>query len=391
MYTNQIFEKIIFIFITILVFFTFNAVNIGYVPIIYDQQRLLQIIFLIINAIFFIKSGLYLKIHLSIYLFLFVFSILFIIFQKKYLLFVDLTFYFLLSLVVLNFSKNNMGAKVFDLVIYFPIFNILFLFFSLIDFFYSLEIKDWHLNYSNIRLYDSALIPIIFYMFYIFSYLKNSRKKLISILMVCYLISLFFDGARAALGAICIGLVVTSFFYRTKKEALKQLKAPFFLLFIALGFYAVYILIIHLLYDGMIKATIVRTTTSLRWEIWNYTIQEWFKNPILGNGGGSLLWLNNGNFSVLHPHNFIILWLTEYGLVGILHLILLFYIFFKVFVNRYYLHPILFAGLIAIVVDGLLSGSWIYPDTQILIALFFSVILSEILSHKDLDIYGKKI
>ena len=391
MLVDRFLTLIISILLFLFIFVGFNGINVGYTSILYDQQRLLQIIILTLNTIFFIHSGIFYQIFFRLSFVLFLSLSFFLFFRMDYLLIVDILFYFMLMLLIINLSKYFNLHQIFKISIYFPIVNIAFLALSLIGFFFSYEIKDWHLNYSNIRLYDSALVPLIFYIFYYLSQLESRKKSiLLSMLVVAYIVSLYFDGARAALGAIFIGLFLSLGLYWRDGDKKHIFKNIFLLMALSTVFYFLYVLFIYVFYGGIIQATVIRTTTSLRAEIWIYALQEWLKNPFLGNSGGSLLWLNDGKFSVLHPHNFIILWVTEYGVIGVLQVAFILYFLVQLFLNRNMLHPLLFAGVIAIWVDSLLSGSLIYPDTQMLNAIFLALVLAEISKNQKITQYNSK-
>lgn len=379
---EKIFYKVNFLSFFVYFIISFNGINLGHIDVMYDQQRILQIIILIFNFYIYVCYGKYLNFFLIINIVFLFFS--YFILNNIYF-FVDLCFYFLLSLVIVNFSKERSVENLFTYISFFPILNSIFLLYSI--FIFEDVLRDWHLNNSNIRLYDSCILPILFFLFYYLSKRnkENNVDKVFYFISISYVVALLFDGARSVLGSIVIGIILSIFFYKGSFcDLIKKYNKIFIILSIGFLIYIILIYFIIFFHDSSVNINVARTSTSFRWEIWTKILNDWIKNPIMGNGN-QVIWLNYDTSAVAHPHNFILLWVGSYGVFGLLQIFFILYFVYLVFLNREKVNIVLFAGLLAIIMDGLLSGSLIYPDSQMIVALYFSLIYREILikSYKN--------
>ena len=260
----------------------------------------------------------------------------------------------------------------------FPLFTLVFLPIALWS---RLQGSDgvWTQSFTNIRMLDDALLPCLFLLWLQPAWLNpkehnSSFKKNIIITLtyttsIIYLLSFLFHGARACLLAISIGLIISMFLAKTVKWHL--LKIPLISSLIAILLFNIY----HLISPINIGSTIVRTSSSGRIELWQKAIQIWLENPILGIGGNHFS-LQTPTLVPAHPHNIFFKFLAEWGVTTFFVLFIIFMICQKIYKYRNNIPILLIAGLVAIVVNSLLSGSFIYPVSQLLNFWFFALILS---------------
>ena len=127
MATQKLQIKVISVLTLFFVFLSFNGLNFGYVPILYDQQRLLLIILLSVNAIFFAYQRIFSVAFFKCYFIFFFPALFFIIFKTDYFFLFDVINCFLLALFVLSLSVFFDIHKMFKILVFFPVLNIVFL------------------------------------------------------------------------------------------------------------------------------------------------------------------------------------------------------------------------------------------------------------------------
>ena len=126
----------------------------------------------------------------------------------------------------------------------------------------------------------------------------------------------------------------------------------------------------HLLSES--KPTIVRFTSSGRIHIWEKAFETWLHYPLFGRP------VQNEYSPVLHTHNFFLELLSNYGMIGCAILFVFAYLLYPIWKHRLHINPIALAGTIAIIINSLLSGSMIYPHSQIMNIVFFAWALSQV-------------
>lgn len=220
--------------------------------------------------------------------------------------------------------------------------------------------KLWLGNFSNMRQFDDAVLPIFFIGLSIIPLLKNKYLKRLCILsMILIIVGNLDNGARAILLSIASALLISVIVYKN----FKMFKYSWIILSVAT--------IIHLV---LIQITpsypILRSSSSGRIEIWNQAINYWIDFPLLGTPN------LNEYISVLHPHNYFLQLISDYGVMGFIIITYILFIYWHIWKNRHNLHPYLFAGAIAIACNAMLSGSMIYPHTQVLNFILLSWVLS---------------
>lgn len=247
----------------------------------------------------------------------------------------------------------------------------------------STSVINGHLSFSNIRMLDDALLPCLFLLWQRPAWLAhNSSKKPILnkiITLSVYLIStlyaliFWYDGARAVILSTLIGLGLIAIF---RRDYWSKLRLPLFTLFGA-GF--LFLALTHLL-PNTPSTPIIRTDSDGRDRLWLKTLQLWQENPILGVGGNNYVtsnpWILNG-----HPHNLPLQWLSEWGVAGLLAMLLLVPLVIQFFKHRQTLPAFVLGAVAAVGVDALFSGVMVYPLSQMLGVWSFAWLLSLLPAH----------
>ena len=132
--------------------------------------------------------------------------------------------------------------------------------------------------------------------------------------------------------------------------------------------------------------------TSGRIELWKYTINKYFENPILGKGPGSFFIMsfidviyNDHPFEKApsQPHNMILQFLIEWGIIGTsIILILLIKILIKSLeiLIKYKKLILLIPGLtlIKLTIHGMIDGTFFHPTFTFIIVLLLSILCFEV-------------
>lgn len=230
----------------------------------------------------------------------------------------------------------------------------------LIDFFSDFKLSFWNKYYNNKRIYDDAIVPLIFISA---GFLHYYRLKILSFVMpVCMLLVLFLDNHRAGIFAY-LSVVFFMIFYRI--DIFKRLSV-FFLV-------SSFIYICYIFLSDASFNEVVRTTSSSRYELYMLSWQDFIESPVFGVGPN--------NFSELllsHPHNIFWQHLVEWGFLGGgLLLLLIIKLFLLIFKNYSAINPYVLSAVLAMIVNLNLSGAMNYPSTQLLYACIFSMAISE--------------
>ena len=227
---------------------------------------------------------------------------------------------------------------------------------------------DWHKPFANIRMLNDALLPCLFLLWQRPAWLAANNfnntllnKGIIAAIYLtssAYILILWYDGARAALLSILVGLGCIALFRRDDRS---QLRLPVVTLLSSwLFFFALQYIV-----PEFFANTVLRSDSSGRVELWLKTLQLWRENPILGVGGNNFItsnpWILNG-----HPHNIPLQWLSEWGVAGLLASLLLIPFAILFFRHRQVLPVFVWGAAIAVSVDALLSGVMVYPLSQML-------------------------
>ena len=173
---------------------------------------------------------------------------------------------------------------------------------------------DWHQGFANIRMYDDALLPLLWLLWLRPGFWQGRRWLPVMIIMtVLYSLSWWLDGARAVLLATAAGLLTASVFAGRHWRTLLPVWAGFaggFLLFSATR-----------LIPDMASHAVLRADSSGRAELWLRSWMHWQQQPLWGVGGDQFGRLEPFVRS-MHPHNLPLQWLGEWGLAGLCALLL---------------------------------------------------------------------
>ncbi|OCR45235.1 ligase [Acinetobacter pittii] len=258
------------------------------------------------------------------------------------------------------------------LVVFSAFIPCLFIFVSITNFIFYKQWFDWQFNSGTIRIYDSVIVPIFFFLIF----LKNKNYPYFHYFYpfasFFFALAWFFDGARSALLAVATGLLVFVIYSRENRKLILQS--------------CIYIFFAFLVYKTTIyfadknTMTVMRVGTSMRTEMWSFVFEQWKEKPWFGVGGGYLseIQYKYGH----HMHNLYLRLIFEWGIVGCIFLVWMIYQVVKLFRDKDAL-PITKAGLIAILVDAMFSGSMVYPASQIACILFLAFAFSQSEQSKE--------
>ena len=378
MQSNKLYvEKLSLLGIAFLLIFFCLGMHVGWLLQPYDELRIFQIIMTLIFFIIAIRKTK--DIQLFFPLFFLVTGSFFILSGKNIYIIQDIfiLIFFPIWLYILCFIYKELFFKetlfcysVFFILILTSVVPSLFLLFSIKKFIIEGAWYDWQMNYDSIRVYDSFIVPIIF----LAIYLKSINYKYISytypFIVFLLTLGLWFDGARAALLSVLMGLVVI-FIFSTQHRKLVLGTAV-----VILSYFAVYHLTYYFysqIHDVDTSLNVIRTSSSGRWELWNYAYQKWIEQPWKGMGGN---FLAQTDYPLNHLHNFYLKLIFEWGVLGFIFLCWIFYQLKKVLTSND-VHIALKAGICAIAVDAFFSGNLVYPASQISIVLLLGLAFSQ--------------
>lgn len=248
----------------------------------------------------------------------------------------------------------------------------LFICISITNFIFYKQWFDWQFNSGTIRIYDSVIVPIFFFLIF----LKNKKYPYFHYFypfaIFFFALAWFFDGARSALLAVMTGLLVFVIYSRENRKLILQSCIYIFLAFL------VYKTTIY--FADKNTMTVIRGGTSMRSEMWSFVFEQWKEKPWSGVGGGYLseIQYKYGH----HIHNLYLRLIFEWGIVGCIFLVWMIYQVIKLFRDKNAL-PIAKAGVVAILVDAMFSGSMVYPASQMACILFLAFAFSQRQQSKE--------
>lgn len=248
----------------------------------------------------------------------------------------------------------------------------LFIFISILNFIIHQQWFDWQFNSGTIRIYDSVIVPIFFFLIF----LKNKNfpyfHYFYPFATFFFALAWFFDGARSALLAVAIGLLIFFIYSRENRKLILQSCIYIFLAF--------FVYKTTLYFADKTTMSVIRAGTSMRAEMWTFVFEQWEEKPWSGVGGGYLskIQYKYGH----HIHNLYLRLIFEWGIVGCIFLVWMIYQVIKLFRDKNAL-PIAKAGLIAILVDAMFSGSMVYPASQMACILFLAFAFSQRQQSKE--------
>ncbi|WP_180161360.1 O-antigen ligase [Acinetobacter sp. YH12040] len=387
-------NKSLIIFIPLFSFIVFSSLSFYWVKAPYDAWRIYEILLLIFANILGIQLIFQQKYqiidikfdkNISLIISILVFIILISAANSHYppRAYADASLYFLLMsacLIYANLFKyyKKLAENILACVAILPMLTLMFLPIAIFD---RLQggIGSWTQSFTNIRMLDDALLPCIFLLWLRVGFLKVSDQLTkpkhwlltISIYSVStiYLLNFLFHGARACLLAIITGLILSVIYHKKSKQF--DLKLPILSGLTALSLYTIY----HQILPSSIGSALARTSSSGRIDLWLKAFNTWLENPILGVGGNHFL-LQQPYTIIAHPHNIWLKFLSEWGLSVFLLTGLIIALCINIKQKISQIPPLLLAGTIAILINSMLSGSLLYPVSQITSLCVLSYTLS---------------
>lgn len=280
----------------------------------------------------------------------------------------------ILILISLIYFANNLASdfmwheKLLAICTFLPMPAIIYFFTGVIIQFFDPTYQDHgHNHFNNIRYFNDALLPVLILLWIRPSFLAQEKyNKLILVLSTLYLYIFLSDGARAIMLAFSLAILMILLFDR---QRMRQIKIPLHSLILAVSFfYAIQYLIIWIHGEDIYNLSLVRATSSGRLDLYLYSIESFIKNPIQGFGVANFtLPLDTPKFHGQgHPHNLFLLLLSEMGILGLVISILLSLCLLFLFIIRKNLPTWGWIGVFMIAINGMLSGSLIYPFSQML-------------------------
>lgn len=236
-----------------------------------------------------------------------------------------------------------------------------------------------HNHFMNIRYFNDALLPILILLWMRPSFLaQRKHDKTIAILSILYLYVFFSDGARAIILAFISAFIAILLFDYKRRAAIKM--PLLYLVLTVMIFYAPSI------FESITATAIttnqtdlIRTSSSGRLDLYLYSLHSFLQDPLFGMGAG--------NFTLPqdiekyhgqgHPHNLILLWLSELGALGVILNIILCAVLLTLFRHRKQIPTWGWIGAFTLVINGLLSGSLVYPFSQMLSLLVIVYIYAQ--------------
>lgn len=257
------------------------------------------------------------------------------------------------------------------------------LFFSVFELLSSGIWYRWQFNAGSPRVIDSVLVVL----FWLGFYLKDKTgfmQKFYPVFSLLLFLGLFFDGARAALLSIIVPLFIL--FIMSSQQRKSVLINAIGILIAYVIFYLTHYYYLQLYPDHRIL-NVARYSSSGRAEMWQFAVQQWFNHPIMGLGGGYLASIQY--HIAQHMHNVYFRLIFEWGIVGFVFLSWIFIKLFQLF--RSEIPIVLKMGVLAIMIDGFLSGNFIYPAAQVICILFLALAFqskTQITAAKNLSQQG---
>lgn len=380
MYPNT--RRIITFTVTLYLVSALLGYQIGWSVFQYDELRLLQFPIALLSLIFLIFSKeIFFSLYTCITFFLIGLCILirlinYDIFQLQELFSaITLTLVFMSLIVALKDSFYTLSN--FALIIGAASIPCLFIFISIFNFINEKQWFDWQFNSGSIRIYDSVIVPLFFFLIL----LKNKNypysQYFYPIIVFLFSLAWLFDGARSALLSVFVGLAILFVFSKIERRLV--------ILTLLYMFFA--FLLYKWTYSFVDRTpTVLRAGTSLRAEMWFYMFEQWKLDPIWGVGGGHLSKIQYPYGH--HIHNFYLRLIFEWGGIGLLFLLWMFYQIFLLLKDQS-VHMLLKAGIVAILVDAMFSGNMVYPLSQIACILFVAFAFSQrsIIQYQEISSY----
>lgn len=235
-----------------------------------------------------------------------------------------------------------------------------------------------HNHFNNIRYFNDALLPALIILWLRPSFLASHKyNTIIALLSTLYLYIFLSDGARAIMLAFTLAFIAIFFFDRSRKSAIKM---PLIYLFSAVILFYALDYLTSIINDGssLDNHELVRSSSSGRLDLYIYSLQYFMQNPLTGFGVANFTLPDNPAFHGSgHPHNLILMWISEMGILGVILTLLLCSASLKLFLIRKTLPVWGWIGIFMLLANGMLSGALVYPFSQMLTVLFIAYIYAK--------------
>ena len=327
--------------------------TIGITPKFYNEFRILQVTLLLSFGLHNIihKHGYISRVELLFFVYIGIASV---FWQNYEFIVIDLLLAYLLYKTFFLLKYNELATKV---IVFFSLLIFPLLPLSVFDYISTgTYYPIWLPMPWNIRIYDSYLLIVS--IFAVWLYITETKyKKIYLLFLLLAFFSVLLNGGRSATLAYTVFIAVIVIFNRVVRWQLLATYAVAWLAYISIS----YLAISNLSMSSPIGLQIARTTTSLRYDLWMNAIECWIQNPLVGCGFYQLDRYENLG---AHPHNLLLQILTETGLIGLGFLLAIIVMILKHISWQLKRSYFVIAALLGIGIDTSLSGTHIYPITQ---------------------------
>lgn len=292
----------------------------------------------------------------------FVFTLVGFLFGSNYsYTFYELILFYLLYKAFLNLNYNEFLSKI---VIWLSFSIFLMLPIAIVEFIVSGVYPNWYPIPWSIRVYNSYFLVLA--IFAVWFFLKQEKFKNIYLLFLFLaFLSILLDGGRSATLAYSVFIACVYIFNRPARFKLLFTYVATLLAYFSILFFSSH--------STSSVGSIVRESTSGRYELWVSAFQCWSQNPIFGCGFYQLD--QYSRVTPAHPHNLFIQVLTETGLIGFGFLILVIWNILKRIKCNLKENYFVISAFIAVSIELSLSGIHIYPITQVALLWLFVFLL----------------
>ena len=343
------------------------GIHIGFMPSFYNDYRLLEILLLLGLGLYTFFDKQYFLSKVEMFFFIFI-LIGYSIWDNSDFVLIELLLAYLLYKAFYFLKYDNLLTKLIVLAsfltfITFPL--------SLLEYAATGIYNDWHPLPWNIRVYSSYFLIIS--IFAVWFYITENKYRTIYLLFIFLaFFSILLEGGRSATIAFTAFMIMVCGFNSVVRWKLISTYALSWLSYLFITYFAS-LNTIHSNFD------LLRTTSSLRYELWMDAYRCWLQNPLVGCG---FYQLDDPNRSYAHPHNLLLQVLSEVGLIGLSFLAFIIFTILKNINWKSQHSYFVFAVLLAVGIDVSFSGVHIYPVTQIaLLWLFVFVLKNPVFSH----------
>lgn len=343
------------------------GIHAGFMPSFYNDYRLLEILLLLGLGLYSFFDKQYFLSKAEVFFFVFI-LIGYLIWDNSDFVLIELLLAYLLYKAFYFLKYDNLLTKLIVLAsfltfITFPL--------SLLEYAATGIYNDWHPLPWNIRVYSSYFLIIS--IFAVWFYITENKYRTIYLLFIFLaFLSILLEGGRSATIAFTAFMIMVCGFNSVVRWKLISTYALSWLSYLFITYFAS-LNTIHSNFD------LLRTTSSLRYELWMDAYRCWLQNPLVGCG---FYQLDDPNRSYAHPHNLLLQVLSEVGLIGLSFLAFIIFTILKNINWKSQHSYFVFAVLLAVGIDVSFSGVHIYPVTQIaLLWLFVFVLKNSVFSH----------